>query len=236
MSSSSTIEIREWGGLEQPKMEMMDKITENDVKVHDHCHLSGNFRGSAHQECNLNYQISTSKFQIPIFFHNGKKYDFHLFIKEMGNFEEKIDIIPQNVENYLQIKWGKHLVFKDSIQFLNSSLAKLSDSLNKNEFIHLKHHFGNDYYLLHRKGVFPYEWFNDFDKFNVISLPEIEKFYSKLNNEHISASEYQYANNVWNHFNCQNFGDYHDLYLKADVLLLCDVFESFRINGMTSLG
>ena len=83
---------------------------------------------SAHQECNLNYQISPSKFQIPIFFHNGKKYDFHLFIKEMGKFEEKIDVIPQNIENYLQIKWGKHIIFKDSIQFLNSSLMKLAES------------------------------------------------------------------------------------------------------------
>ena len=67
----------------------------------------------------------------------------------MGEFEEKINIIPQNIENYLQIKWGTHLIFKDSIQFLNSSLAKLAESLDKEEFNHLKHHFGNDYYLLY---------------------------------------------------------------------------------------
>ena len=49
----------------------------------------------------------------------------------MEEFEEKINIIPQNIENYLQINEGKHLVFKDSIQFLNSSLAKLAESLDK---------------------------------------------------------------------------------------------------------
>ena len=52
-------------------------FTENDVKVRDHCHLSGNFKGSAHQECNLNYQISNSNIFIM------EKYDFHLFIKEI---------------------------------------------------------------------------------------------------------------------------------------------------------
>ena len=57
----------------------------------------------------------------------------------MEEFEEKINIIPQNIENYLQINEGKHLVFKDSIQFLNSSLAKLAESLDKKEFNHLKH-------------------------------------------------------------------------------------------------
>ena len=56
----------------------------------------------------------------------------------MEEFEEKINIIPQNIENYLQIKWGTHLIFKDSIQFLNSSLSKLAESLNKDEFNHLK--------------------------------------------------------------------------------------------------
>ena len=212
------------------------EFDEKSQKVKDHCHLTGIFRGAAHNACNLNYQIPLKKFKIPIFFHNGKKYDFHLFIKELGMYDENIEVLPQNVENYLQIKWGTHLVFKDSIQFLNSSLSKLSESLNEDEFIHLRNHFGCNYHLMRQKGVFPYEWFNNCDKFDVTSLPDIEKFYSKLNNTHITPSEYEYANRVWNYFNCQTFGNYHDLYLITDVLLLCDVFETFRKNGMKSFG
>ena len=74
-------------------------IDEN--KVRDHCHLTGNFRGAAHNGCNLQYQIPFERFQIPIFFHNGKKYDFDLFIKKMGEYTQKIEVIPQNIESYM---------------------------------------------------------------------------------------------------------------------------------------
>ena len=55
-----------------------------------------------------------------------------------------------------------------------------------------------------------------------------QEFYSKLYEEGISDEDYQHAKNVWRTFNCQKLGDYHDIYLKSDVLLLTDVFESFR--------
>ena len=68
----------------------------------------------------------------------------------------------------------------------------------------------------------------DFDKLNVSQLPPKNKFYSKLNDSNISHEEYEHAQNVWKEFNCKTMRDYHDLYLKTDVLLLADVMGNYR--------
>ena len=88
-------------------------------------------------------------------------------------------------------------------------------------------------YLLKRKGVYPYEFTSSFDSLKTNPLPEKEEFYSRLNDEHISE-EYEHAQIVWNIFNIRDLGQYCDLYLKTDVLLLADVFEDFRDNCMKS--
>ena len=67
-------------------------------RVRDHCHLSGKFRGSAHEVCNLKYKVPTF---FPVVFHNLSGYDSHLFIKAFGNSEGDISCIPNNGENYI---------------------------------------------------------------------------------------------------------------------------------------
>ena len=76
-----------------------------------------------------------------------------------------------------------------------------------------------------RKGVHPYEYMDNWERFNETSLPSKESFYSNLNMENI---DYRHGNNVLNKFNLNNLGEYHDLYVQSDTLLLADVFENFR--------
>ena len=81
--------------------------------------------------------------------------------------------------------------------------------------------------LLLRKGVYPYEYMDSCKKFEEESLPDKESFYGELNKEHITEEDYPHTKKVFNK-HCKNMGDYHDLYVQADTLLLADVFENFR--------
>ena len=66
------------------------------------------------------------------------------------------------------------------------------------------------------------------NKFDEKELPVKESFYSNLTMEDISDTDYKHANNVFKKFNVNNLGEYHDLYVRSDMLLLADVFENFR--------
>ena len=82
--------------------------------------------------------------------------------------------------------------------------------------------------LLADKGVYPYDYMNSFDKFDDKQLPSKDDFYSQLSEEGISENGYERAKIRWKHFDIKNMGEYHDLYLKTDVLLLTDIFDNFR--------
>ena len=82
--------------------------------------------------------------------------------------------------------------------------------------------------LVGRKGFYPYEFVHSPEKLTYQGLPPKEAFYSQVKLEGISEEDYQHAQAVYKTFNCKDFGDYHWLYLKTDVLLLADVFENFR--------
>ena len=87
-----------------------------------------------------------------------------------------------------------------------------------------------------RKGVYPYEYMDDWDKFEEKELPAIESFHSDLTMEDISDMDLKHANNVFNKFNLNNLGDYHDLYVKSDTLLLAGIFENFRNACLDNYG
>ncbi|CAH3162496.1 unnamed protein product, partial [Porites evermanni] len=95
-------------------------------------------------------------------------------------------------------------------------------------FVIQKKYVRKDVELLTRKGVYPYDYVSSLEKLSETHLPPKGEFYSKLNDEEISDDDYQHAINVWKTFECKSIRDYHNLYLKSDVLLLSDVFENFR--------
>ena len=86
----------------------------------------------------------------------------------------------------------------------------------------------NKFILLLRKGVYPYEYMDNWERFDETSLPDKESFYSNLNMENIDDIDYRHGNNVFKKFKLKNLGEYLDLYVQSDTLLLADVFENFR--------
>lgn len=216
-----------------------EKITDKNDKVRDHDHITGLYRGCAHNSCNLN--LNHKNYKIPVYFHNLKGFDGHLIIKELGNMNiGNIKIIAQNFEKYVTFSF-KNFQFLDSFAFLSSSLDTLATNLlkdGKNNFIHTLNQQLNEQQqkLILQKGVYPYEYMDCFEKFNETELPSIKAFYSTLNESNISEKEYNHAQNVWKTFNIKNLGEYHDLYLKTDVLLLSDVFENFRKIALKHYG
>ena len=86
----------------------------------------------------------------------------------------------------------------------------------------------NKFILLLRKGVYPYEDMNNWEKFGEITIPPKESFYRKLNLTGISDAGYAHAQKIWEVFGIKNCGEYHYLYIQSDTLFLADVFENFR--------
>ena len=115
-----------------------------------------------------------------------------------------------NCNIYYKKKFNNDLIkkFKNTYSFCNNDL--------------------NKFLLLLRKDVYPYEYMDSWEKFNETSLPSKEDFYSNLNMEDIYHIDYRHGNNVFKGFKLENLGDYHDLYVQSDTLLLADVFNNFR--------
>ena len=115
-----------------------------------------------------------------------------------------------NCKQYYEKDFNKELIkrFASTYEFCNKNL---------NKFI-----------LLLRKGVYPYEYMDNWERFDEISLPNKESFYSYLNMENIDDIDYRHGNKVFKRFKLKNLGEYHDLYVESDTLLLADVFENFR--------
>lgn len=220
--------------------------------VRDHSHITGAYRGSAHNECNLKYQESRC---IPVIFHNLSHYDAHFIVKKLAmNVDGPISVIPLNDELYISFtkvfpnntrKFEKFvkLKFIDSFRFMPSSLDYLASILpsDKKSITHSylrgeKKYNDLQIKLLEHKGVFCYDYVDCMRRLDETRLPHKSKFYSSLNECHITAKDYNHAKNVWIEFDIQTLGDYSDLYMQTDILLLADIFENFRITCQNIYG
>lgn len=216
----------------------------DDVRVRDHSHLTGKYRGSAHKTYNLIYQESRN---IPIVFHNLTNYDSHFLMKKIATaFDGDISVIPLTDQQYISFTktvpslhsndYSKfiRLRFIDSFRFMASSLDQLTSLLPSDKKRILHNECSKDCYdtdqikMLERKGVLCYDYIDSWQRLDETSLPSMSNFHNQLNCSDVTDEQYDFAVQVWKKFNITNLGEYTDIYLKTDVLLLADVFENFR--------
>lgn len=254
-------------------------------KVRDHDHLSGNYCGAAHAECNL--QRRKSRF-IPVFFHNLSRYDSHFIVRILHKFGPgRVTVVPHTTEEYISFskfittgyytldkktgekKWIEEtteLRFLDSYRFLPLALDELCSILYKSKGRSaFKTLFDNttreeqevlfwneqilsektetiidkDYQCSYKikeakivkprvKGIYPYQFTDSFEKFNYNEVIPKEKFHDELNQKSISDQEYAQYLRVWQAIPKVTLGKYCELYLRTDICILADVFQSFR--------
>ena len=150
-----------------------------------------------------------------------------------------VDNLTDNIHNDKCVKCKSNLCFVNAMnETLTFECVDCGKEYKKDIDNKLKKIFSNVYEFcdydmnkfitLLRKGVYPYEYMDEWNKFYEKELPVKESVYSNLTMEDISDTDYKHASNVFEKFYLNNLGDYHDLYVRSDMLLLADVFENFR--------
>ena len=209
-------------------------------KVKHHNHFTGEYITHLCNACNIKEGKKT-KF-IPIYAHNLSGYDSHLFIKELAcemSEKTKMKLLPKTTEEYISFDFGC-LRFLDSLRQFGMSLDEVAKSLVDENFKHTRDYINKMFsdlskdkreklfQLFRQKGVFPYDYANSYERMNETQLPSKDKFYSKLKQDGISWRDYYRAKLVWRLTGCETLGDYCDIYMDIDVMLLADCLENYR--------
>ena len=182
-------------------------------RVRGHCHIVGNYRGTAHNACNLNYRIGPTRWKLPVILHNLRGYDSHLIVKALKKKYGRTRVIANNME------------------------LKLASTLSREELVYTKESCNNasQFDLVQQKRVYPYDYMDSFIRFSDTQLPPKDRCFNKLNGIHISDRQHEHARRVWNELQCKTLMDYHDFYLKSDVLPLTDFFGKFWVGSSAIL-
>ena len=208
--------------------------------VRDHDHFTGRYMGPACVKCNMARRVK--KTFLPVVFHNLRGYDMHHIIKyaagEMNGWE--LFPIAQTSEKFLALivhlqSSTVALRFIDSLQFLNSSLAKLVSNLEPHEMQFTSANTTIPDLIKSSKGIFPYSYAKDFRSLLMCeSLPPKSAFFNILTQRvDVSDADYMQAQQAWVAAKCRNLCDYMMMYLKLDVHQLADVFQTFRKTAMS---
>ncbi len=228
----------------------------DDEKVLDHCHYSGDFLGFAHSQCNVNRKVSNFVPVIAHNLSGYDLHHICQYLSAIDK-ADRISVIPSTDETYISLNIAvkvseyfdttrrkmcnvyQNLRFLDSFRFMTASLQTLVEYLPPSKFSLIENYFkasGKEAFmipsnlmLLKKKGVYPYSYIDSFDKFNEQKLPPFELWHDRLTSSiSVTSDQYRHAETVFETFGCKSIGDFHDLYLLSDTLLLACVFEEFR--------
>ena len=221
------------------------------LKNRDHSHYDGKYQGPACTWCNL---LNRSQRQIPIYFHNFKKYDSKIIISCIKNAMgscygkmpsnatgSKFKILASNSQNFRSINYRSYR-FADSIEHMPLSLEKLVDTLNKtyrikdfkilmqSETIFKQSWSMKKMELICRgKGIFPYTLCDHILEMKKLrSIPKRKLFYNTLLDRPCSKADYNHAKEVWSTFKIKDLHEYNKLYNHSDVLMLAESFFLYR--------
>ena len=198
-------------------------------RISDHCHLTGKYRGPAHNICNINVNQKDSNF-IAFVFHIFSNYDCHMFFKKLVDLKKdkvKFEIIPKTNEEYISVKYGC-IRFIDSYHFLSESLDILVKNSDDDAFKILKKEFPDKWQYLNKKLAYPYESFNKIDDYKKpVNNLKKEDFFSNLKTDYPDDDEIKRTKKIIEIFNIKDGEQLTKLYCKCDVILLADVFEKF---------
>ena len=149
-----------------------------DEKVRYHRHITGKFRGASDWSYGINIQLTK---KVPVIFQHLRGYDSHLIFYERRNFDVKIDIMGNGLEECMVLILNKSLVFIDSMQFMNSNFEKLVKKFSDNDFKYLTEEFGSkNLELLKQKDAYPYEYIDSFKRFFEENIPDEKCIYRSL--------------------------------------------------------
>ena len=215
-----------------------DENYQNNRNVRDHCHYTGTYRGAAHSCRNLHLVDSRQARSIPCIAHFGSRYDTHLIIKQAYKVlhnKEKLDVLATNSEQFKTFSIG-NLEFIDSGAFMQSSLANILDSMTDEQKPRLESISPEHFDLVKAKGLFPYEWFDSEERLDDPIPMDKAAWYSNTRLTGIGDKDLELVQRVMKAFNITTFREWHDLYLKIDVLGLADAFETFRDFSLREWG
>lgn len=207
------------------------EFTEANYKVldHDHYVAENNFRGSAHNVCNLKLR----KFNyVPCYFHSLSSYDLHHLMKIFCSKGLDIKVLAVTLERYITFSFRLEQTefrFLDSYLMLNDSLKVVSESMTAAQYVETKKMFPEHLHeLILRKAPFPYNFMDSAEKLDAVGFPDKSFFHCDLSDTPATDAEYARAKQIWDACECVTFGEFLHVYNKSDTAILLDALLTAR--------